>query len=49
MVRPVARQIASTADWMRGSQVVPPAVPMLKSGSVPSNRNGIRYRIEWLS
>jgi hypothetical protein len=32
-----------------GAQVVPPLVPMLKSGSVPSNRNGIRDRIEWQS
>ena len=32
-----------------GAQVVPSLVPMLKSGSVPSNRKGIRDRIEWQS
>ena len=32
-----------------GSQLAPSLVPTLRSGSVPSNRNGISLRIEWQS
>ena len=41
--------VVTVAASMAGSQVRPPSVPMLKSGSRPGNRNGINERIEWQS
>jgi hypothetical protein len=32
-----------------GAQLVQPTLPMLNSGSSPSNRRGMRLRIEWAS
>ena len=34
---------------MAGAQVTPPLVPMENTGKRPSNRKGIRDRIEWQS
>ena len=41
-----AASLGLTTCTIFGAQVAPSLVPMLRSGSTPSNRNGIRERIE---
>ena len=45
------RELLEAPDMalIRGAQLAPSLVPMLKSGSLPSNRNGQCERIEWQS
>ena len=45
----LAASEATAAASILGSHVLPISVPMLKSGSSPSNRKGICERIEWQS